>query len=182
MGDEAAFEQAILASPDDDTLYFVFADWLDEQDDIRGNMIRAWFVLRSASRRFAVALGRGAADDDFEEFGNAAYSYQQLAEAVDRGWLWKLGAARPWVGRDLGLLVMRHAAWEGGHDWRAIAEERTTEVERAWMFCYDGPDSPWREVGQDYPSWYLVHKFLGAVGYVGSRGPWSALRILEERP
>src|SRR5947208_4411815 len=38
---DRAFLQAILASPDDEGIRLIFADWLDEQGDPRGAFIRA---------------------------------------------------------------------------------------------------------------------------------------------
>jgi|SRR5579883_1196483 len=40
MNDESAFLSTILANPDDDTLRLVYADWLDEHNDPRGEFIR----------------------------------------------------------------------------------------------------------------------------------------------
>lgn len=41
MTDEAAFLSAIAATPEDTALRLVFADWLDEHDDFRGEFVRA---------------------------------------------------------------------------------------------------------------------------------------------
>jgi uncharacterized protein (TIGR02996 family) len=38
---ESPFLQAIVEEPDDDTLRLIFADWLDERNDLRGDFIRA---------------------------------------------------------------------------------------------------------------------------------------------
>lgn len=46
--DEAAFLDAVLASPNDDTARLVYADWLDERDDPLGEFVRL-HVARSAS-------------------------------------------------------------------------------------------------------------------------------------
>jgi uncharacterized protein (TIGR02996 family) len=40
MTTELGFLQAILADPDDDTHRLVYADWLDERDDLRGRYLR----------------------------------------------------------------------------------------------------------------------------------------------
>jgi uncharacterized protein (TIGR02996 family) len=45
MSDEAAFLQAILADPDDDTPRLIFADWLEERGDSRGEFIRVQIAL-----------------------------------------------------------------------------------------------------------------------------------------
>jgi uncharacterized protein (TIGR02996 family) len=45
MGDEQAFQQAMLANPDDDSLRLVFADWLEERGDRRGELLRLTHTL-----------------------------------------------------------------------------------------------------------------------------------------
>src|SRR5262245_45314630 len=40
MAEDEGFLKAILASPEDDTLRLVYADWLEEHDDPRGEFIR----------------------------------------------------------------------------------------------------------------------------------------------
>ena len=45
MKDEAAFLQAMLANPEDNDLRLVFADWLEEWGDPRGEFIRLLHTL-----------------------------------------------------------------------------------------------------------------------------------------
>jgi uncharacterized protein (TIGR02996 family) len=40
MTQEEAFLEAMLATPEDDVVRLVFADWLDEQGDVRGTAAR----------------------------------------------------------------------------------------------------------------------------------------------
>src|SRR5262245_46917946 len=47
MNDEA-FLQAILANPDDDHLRLIYADWLEERGDPRGEFIRVQIELAAA--------------------------------------------------------------------------------------------------------------------------------------
>jgi uncharacterized protein (TIGR02996 family) len=54
MSQEEHFLQAILAAPDDDTPRLVYADWLDERGDPRGEFIR----LQCELAKLAVADGR----------------------------------------------------------------------------------------------------------------------------
>src|SRR5262245_12193413 len=44
MTDEASFLTAIAAAPNDTNLPLIFADWLDDQGDPRGQWIRNWSV------------------------------------------------------------------------------------------------------------------------------------------
>src|SRR5207302_1313709 len=139
------------------TLRLVFADWLEERSDPRGELIRAWFDLREASHVFQEPLDhltniQDPLDERYNDalaFWEAAGAYRRLALAVDRDWLWRLGAVRPWLDRDLGLLIARCIVWEGGLDPRILVEEPGAKLERAWMFCYDGPDAPARIGSKD---------------------------------
>ena len=45
MHDEQAFLQAMQDDPEDTSLRLVFADWLEEQDDQRGELIRLLHTL-----------------------------------------------------------------------------------------------------------------------------------------
>ena len=49
MSDEAAFLMAIQSRPRDDLPRLVFADWLDERDDPRGDFIRLHLALSAAA-------------------------------------------------------------------------------------------------------------------------------------
>lgn len=44
---EEAFHRAIQENPDDDTVRLVFADWLEERGDLRGELIRVQYSLRA---------------------------------------------------------------------------------------------------------------------------------------
>ena len=45
MNDEASFLQAMQKNPEDNALRLVFADWLEEQGDSRGELIRLLHTL-----------------------------------------------------------------------------------------------------------------------------------------
>ena len=45
-----SFVQAILSDPDDDGLRFVYADWLEERGDPRGEFLRLQYLLAGMSR------------------------------------------------------------------------------------------------------------------------------------
>jgi uncharacterized protein (TIGR02996 family) len=47
MSDDAGFLHAIRDNPADDTARPVYADWLDERDDPRGDFLRLHVALRS---------------------------------------------------------------------------------------------------------------------------------------
>jgi uncharacterized protein (TIGR02996 family) len=188
MDDEPAFERAMLAAPDDDSLRLVFAEWLDRRGDRRGEFIHAWFSLRDAARTFQSALTYWANKehpkdvkfaDDFYDFYAAVFTYQQVACAVDRDWLCRLGAVRPWVNLNVGLLIATYLVWDYGFDWQAVTAQGSISLERAWLFRYETAVTPCRQEGSDCPGWYLVHKFLGRCREVDSREPLSVMWGLE---
>jgi uncharacterized protein (TIGR02996 family) len=47
MGEEDAFLRGIRAHPGDDALRLVYADWLEERGDLRGNFLRLQLGLTS---------------------------------------------------------------------------------------------------------------------------------------
>jgi uncharacterized protein (TIGR02996 family) len=47
MSDDEDFVAAVLAAPDDDTVQLVYADWLEERGDPRGEYLRCWCARRS---------------------------------------------------------------------------------------------------------------------------------------
>src|SRR5438045_2432766 len=59
--DDANFLQAILAAPEDDALRLVYADWLDDRGDPRGEYLRcqcARAALRPKDRKHTALLRR----------------------------------------------------------------------------------------------------------------------------
>jgi uncharacterized protein (TIGR02996 family) len=60
MNEEDAFLQAVIADPEDDAPRLVYADWLEERGDVRGEFIRAQCAL--AQRGFRADLADRAAD------------------------------------------------------------------------------------------------------------------------
>jgi uncharacterized protein (TIGR02996 family) len=58
MDEETAFVNAILASPRDDTVRLVFADWLDERNDPRDEWLRVTVRLQQLVWNFAPVESR----------------------------------------------------------------------------------------------------------------------------
>lgn len=69
MSLEAAFLEAIRAAPSDDTLKLVYADWLDEREDPRGQILRLSVELRKV-------LANAEPDEEWLEW---------LAVQIERG-------------------------------------------------------------------------------------------------
>jgi uncharacterized protein (TIGR02996 family) len=78
MNDEDTFFAAILATPADNTVRLAFSDWLKEQDDPRGEYLRA---------EVRWAISRGSGDEA---------RVRQLGEALDP--VWCAQVSRPPVG------------------------------------------------------------------------------------
>jgi uncharacterized protein (TIGR02996 family) len=51
MSDESTFVRGILDNPMDDSLLFVYADWLEERGDVRGELLRLVPALADRSSR-----------------------------------------------------------------------------------------------------------------------------------
>jgi uncharacterized protein (TIGR02996 family) len=49
MQDDLDFLRAVKAKPDDDGLRLIYADWLDERDDPRGQFLRLHLALKTLS-------------------------------------------------------------------------------------------------------------------------------------
>jgi uncharacterized protein (TIGR02996 family) len=74
MNDEAAFLQAMQERPDDSSLRLIFADWLEERGDSRGEYLRLSAALASlhpADERWHVSEAR----------------LKELRPTIDPGWL-----------------------------------------------------------------------------------------------
>jgi len=87
MTHDEAFLQAIIEDPDDDSLWLVYADWLEESGDPRGELVRLQYTLsrlpvgdesrpalESRARRFAA------------EHGDPLACLPQKAALVGKGW------------------------------------------------------------------------------------------------
>ncbi|VTR94494.1 unnamed protein product [Gemmata massiliana] len=59
QSDDIAFRRAILASPADTTLKLVYADWLQERDDLRAQFMRLQVELHT-TRTSAAAVEAAA--------------------------------------------------------------------------------------------------------------------------
>jgi uncharacterized protein (TIGR02996 family) len=74
MTPEEAFLQALIESPDDDTPRLIFADWLEERGDSRGEFLRLECRLRSLP-------------ESCSDYGRWYERLAQLAGEVDIRWL-----------------------------------------------------------------------------------------------
>ena len=76
--EEDRFIQAILADPDDASIRLVYADWLEERGDPRGEFLRLEAALTGLPR-------------EDERWGRMAARLRELRATIDRDWLTALG-------------------------------------------------------------------------------------------
>lgn len=92
MTDDDAFIRAILSDPEDTTTRLVYADWLDDQDDPRGQYLR---LLSEAEARHRADPARVEALRRAEVIGEAhAEPYAPWFENFVRPWLQRLALSR----------------------------------------------------------------------------------------
>jgi uncharacterized protein (TIGR02996 family) len=78
MNDEQAFINQILAEPDNDANRLIYADWLDEHGDARGEFLRA-----------VCALQRLSPTD--EQYAQERTRLQKIGETIDAQWVAMVG-------------------------------------------------------------------------------------------
>jgi uncharacterized protein (TIGR02996 family) len=76
--EEDRFIQAILADPDDASIRLVYADWLEERGDPRGEFLRLEAALMGLPR-------------EDERWDGMAARLRELRATIDRDWLTALG-------------------------------------------------------------------------------------------
>jgi uncharacterized protein (TIGR02996 family) len=74
MGDEAAFMQAIVADPTDDSPRLVYADWLEERGDLRGEFLRIQTMLARMPKKD-------------KRYASLRKRLKELRSAIDSEWL-----------------------------------------------------------------------------------------------
>lgn len=74
MRDEDGFLQAIQANPRDDVARLVYADWLEDRGDVRGEFLRLHLALRSLA-------------PDHVHRASGEHELSRLRKGIDRGWL-----------------------------------------------------------------------------------------------
>jgi uncharacterized protein (TIGR02996 family) len=157
MTDDAAFVNAILARPDDDSVRLVYADWLDERGDARGEFLRLSLELArhtSKSKKYAVVSERLAAiRPQIDPEWVASVGRQDRLELRWRGGIAGFAVNDEWLNE---ILTPHGSAWvDGGHQpgwWlgeavdsvlRGIAPGRTARQRVAYSCLADV--TGWRE-------------------------------------
>jgi uncharacterized protein (TIGR02996 family) len=105
--EEEGFLRGLDANPSDDTLRLVFADWLEERGDRRGEFLR-------------VAVGlRGLAAGD-ESFPRLLHQVQHLQSAVPAAWV--VRAYRDLAEDDVRAMVFQELLGDGGVGFRSFLQ------------------------------------------------------------
>lgn len=101
MNTEAAFEQAILDDPADDARRLVYADWLEERGDLRGEYLRVETALAKT-------------DPADPRYGPLRERVSRLRNDVDRTWGTTFGPGRITAIEDLVYYLREfHKSWPG---------------------------------------------------------------------
>src|SRR5262245_49632527 len=97
MNDEATFLRSMQLAADDLAIPLVYADWLDERLDPPGAVGRAWAALAGLSYR----------EEALPEIEAAFARFREAIGRADPTWVKRVGRARPWVGQNLAVTLVR---------------------------------------------------------------------------
>lgn len=188
MSDEReAFERAVVASPDDDTVRLVYADWLDERGDPRGEFIRVQIALARVGSR--VETDPGIPDPDCKNCDGGRRAYVVMIDGETcpipcvKCWdnlrrrereLWKslvyAGAIPPECRQgieafDRGFFTRWTCSWDVFRDQADVilAAQPVTEVTlTTWPDLASRPAGDGRDywlTGADQPGKWWVHRY-----------------------
>jgi uncharacterized protein (TIGR02996 family) len=101
--EEQAFLQAILDNPDDDAPRLMYADWLEERDDPRGEYIRLTVAVEGMQQQLPAEDQRTRLRQ-LREIGRLTVQLKVLQPRMPLEWLAKLNRGR--IGR-CGLVGLR---------------------------------------------------------------------------
>jgi uncharacterized protein (TIGR02996 family) len=138
---ERRLEQGIAAAPNDEERYLVYADWLQQHGDIRGELIVLQHAMDQAPpgseqrQTFKRAADRLIKKNPTHIFGDLAYS--GALDYLEADWRWgflhavKVGSDGPGTGTAAGMLrvlfalpvaiVLEELSWHGSNDCRVAA-------------------------------------------------------------
>jgi uncharacterized protein (TIGR02996 family) len=86
MNEERAFLQATLENPDDDALRLVFADWLEERGESRGEILRIMTELEVLERTEPPSVMRERLAR-VRRIGSLRRRWKELLPGIDREWV-----------------------------------------------------------------------------------------------
>ena len=139
MHDEQSFIQAMQASPEDSSLRLVFADWLEERGDPRGELIRLLHTLTQAI--------------DVPDRNNLEDRLRSLLESgvkpIGPFWTNSIGMKFAWI--PSGTFLMGSPEDEEGRQENET-EHEVTLTQGYWLAIHPVSQVCWREVMGNNPS------------------------------
>ncbi len=164
MNDEAAFQQAMQEHPEDNSLRLVFADWLEERGDQRGELIR---VLHTLTQSVTVK-GRKKIDEKLRGLLSSG------VVPVGPFWTNSIGMKFGWI--PAGTFQMGSPEKEEGRKTYEV-EHKVTLTRGFWLAVHLVTQASWRKlmgknsckvIGNDLPvdniSWHECQEFLLKLG------------------
>src|SRR5262249_10513083 len=123
MAEEDALLSAVLASPRDDAPRLVFADWLEERGDPRGEVLRILLPLQALTEKEAPSEKK-ARLASVRELGALRQRFRELRPLIPLDWALRL--TRGWISQcnmvGFGVKCPRH--------WELMPETDDPEVRR----------------------------------------------------
>jgi uncharacterized protein (TIGR02996 family) len=157
MSDDA-FVEAILASPEDHSLRLIYADWLEERGDLRGELLRIEHEMRGlpiASRRYWELKPRRS----------------ELRERCDREWLRRVFGEG---GCGVEFVFLTFPEVEGAvirWDYSAAKSPELVEAALAAGFTeWEVRGSPLGTLVEDFPACPTPMVWRGARALIGMNG------------
>jgi len=139
MNDEAAFTRAMQERPDDNALRLIFADWLEEQGDPRGELIR---LLNTLTQSVEVPQ-RNRLENRLRSLVAAG------VKPVGPFWTNSIGMRFAWI--PAGTFLMGSPETEEGREkYETQHEVRLTKG--LWVAVHLLTQASWREVMENNPS------------------------------
>ncbi len=140
MTEEVAFVAAILAAPRDDTMRLVFADWLEERGDPRGEFLRVAVRLEELLEQYTSDEPR-AKLQRVREIGRLQARFRELRQVIPLDWL--LRFRRGWIEHCnlVGRGVRCPRRWELLQETADPAVRRCGHCTRSVRFCWSVPET-----------------------------------------
>jgi len=139
MRDEQAFLQAMQANPEDNALRLVFADWLEERGDARGELIR---LLHTLTQRVEVP-DRNKLEDRLRSLLASG------VQPVGPFWTNSIGMKFAWV--PAGTFLMGSSADEGPK-FNDETQHQVTLTRGFYLAIYPVTQTSWQKVAEHNPS------------------------------
>lgn len=132
---ERAFHEDIVAHPDDPTPWLILADWLQEQDDPRGELVRLWQSMRLEPQHADAQSRRERMNELFEQ--GVTLSQPRYTNTIGMEFVW----------------VSPGVFWMGGSDG-VPATRQLTVASPYWMSLYPITQHQWQTLQGNNPCYF----------------------------